>query len=222
MLKQDPGPGKRVRKDGAVTLTVSKGPDRRKVPTLAGSNLDQATRALKGAELVVGAQTQEFSASVSAGSVIRSDPAAGTALKPGTAVRLVLSKGPEPVAVPDVRGKKQSDAERTLDKAGFRVTSQTVFSDTVAKGMVIEQSPFTGTATRGSTVSLVVSKGPDVVTVPRVTGKKIAEATALLQAAGLKVKVNRPFPGGPGSVLQQSPGGGGSVKRGSTVTLFVF
>ena len=222
VLTQDPAPAGRLRKDGTITLTVSKGADRRRVPTLAGSNLDQATVALRAVGLVVGTLTKEFSNDVTAGAVLRSDPVAGVALKPGTTVQLVLSRGAEPLPIPDVRGAQKAAATATLTKAGFVVTTETVFSDTVAAGLVLDQSPSKGTAVRGSTVSLTVSKGPDLVAVPKVTGKHVDDATSLLAAAGLKANVNRPFPGGPGRVLQQNPGDGSKVKRGSTVTLFVF
>ncbi len=220
VLSQDPKPNGRVRKDGTVTLVLSRGPDRRTVPDLAGSTQDAATKQLSAAGLRLGPVTQQFSGSISKGSVIRTDPAPGQKLRPGSAVALVVSKGVEQVEVPDVRGKKQGDAEQALKDAGFGTSVTQVFSETVDKGVVADQSPSSGTAGRGSTVTLSVSKGPPLVTVPDVRGKKRGEAEKQLKALGLKTRTIR-FPGAE-TVRSQDPRPGSQVERGSTVTLGVF
>ena len=220
VLSQDPKPHGKVRKDGTVTLVLSRGPDRRPVPDLAGSTQDAATKQLSAVGLRLGPVTQEFSGSISKGSVIRSDPAPGQKLRPGSAVALVVSKGLEQVSVPDVRGKKQAEAEKTLKEAGFATSVTLVFSETVDKGVVADQSPSSGTAGRGSTVTLSVSKGPPLVTVPDVRGKKRGEAEKQLKALGLKTRTIR-FPGAE-TVRTQSPSPGSKVEKGSTVTLGVY
>jgi serine/threonine-protein kinase len=219
---QTPTPGGRVRKGGAVTLVVSKGPDRRAVPTLTGKDLAGARAALRGVGLVdAGNPARVFSGSVPRDRVVSSDPPTGTRLKPGAAVRLTLSKGPQPVRVPDLKGRPQDEAERRLRDLGFVVTASQVFSDTVEKGRVLEQTPSSGTAAKGSTITLVVSKGPDVVEVPDVRGDSATTATAKLVRAGLKARTQT-IPGGPGIVIQTDPRHGTKVKRGSTITLYVF
>jgi serine/threonine-protein kinase len=77
------------------------------------------------------------------------------------------------------------------------------------------------TAPQGSKVHLVVSNGPPMVPVPSVVGKNVGEAQQLIIAAGLTPSVQQ-LPGGPGTVLNQSPGGGDKAPKGSTVTLYVF
>ncbi len=222
VLKQSPEGNGRVRKGGTVTLTVSKGLDRRRVPQLANETVAVATQKLRNAGLGVATTSRrEYSETVAKDTVIRTDPAAGAGLKPGSVVTLVVSKGKPPVQVPDVTGKKQSDAERILDNLGFKVAITEVFSDTVTRGVVISHSPASGTADKGSTITLTVSKGPDVIRVPDVTGKKVADATQILTDLGLLVKT-RSFPGGNGKVLSQSPEAGKEVRRGTTVTLYVF
>jgi len=119
VLSQDPGPNQRVRKDGTVSLVLSRGPDRRTVPDLAGTTQAAATRALTDLGLRLGKVTQEFSSTISKGSVIRTTPAKGEKLRPGSAVALAVSRGVEQLPVPDVRGKSQDDAQDTLRKAGF-------------------------------------------------------------------------------------------------------
>ncbi len=222
VLEQDPEPGGRVRKDGSVTLVLSKGPDRRVVPDVAGKDVAAATKALDDLGLKVSPQTtSQYSQTVATGLVLSTAPGSGTKLRQGTVVRLVLSKGKEPVEVPDFTGRPQADAQRSLTALGFQVGLNQEFSDKVGKGIVLRQDPKDGTADRGSTITLTVSKGPDVVTVPDVTGKKEADARTALEALGLQVKVSR-FPRGPGKVVSQDPEGGKVVKRGASVRLYVF
>ncbi len=222
VLKQDPEPGGKVRKDGTVTLVLSKGPDRRTIPDVTGKDVATATTLLEGQGLKVSPQTtSQYSATVAKDLVVTTSPGSGTKLRPGTVVRLVVSKGKEPVEVPDFTGRTQTEAERTLKALGFQVSATQEFSDQVAKGVVMAQDPKSGTADRGSTISLTVSKGPDVVTVPDVRGKQEDAARTQLEALGLKVKVSR-FPQGPGNVVSQDPQGGKVVKRGASVRLYVF
>jgi serine/threonine-protein kinase len=199
------------------------GPDRRVVPTLVGKDLAGARALLRTAGLVDAPNpAQEFSDSVAGGLVIRSDPAPGTRLKPGTAVQLVLSKGKQPVPVPNVTGKKQSDAVGALREASFVVTVTQVFSDSVATGLVVDQSPASGTADRGSTIALTVSKGPDLVQVPDVRGDSPGTAERKLTNAGFVAKrIDAAFSSG-SAVYATDPGHGKKVKRGSTVTYFVI
>jgi len=219
VLRQDPAANGRVRKDGTVTLVLSRGPDRRAVPALVGSTQEAATQLLKTAGLRVGVVKQEFS-KASRGTVIRTDPPAGQRLRPGAAVALVLSKGIEQLPVPDVQGKPQEEAEATLRKAGFEPASTLVFNETVAKGLVIDQSPSAGTAGRGSTVTLQVSKGPQLIEVPDVRGMSRDDAEVQLKALGLRTRVIK-FPGAK-TVRTQSPAPGSKVEKGTVVTLGVF
>jgi beta-lactam-binding protein with PASTA domain/tRNA A-37 threonylcarbamoyl transferase component Bud32 len=222
VLRQDPKPGGKVRKSGTVTLVLSRGPDRRIVPPVAGLDVDAATKALRAVGLVVSnQQVLEFSQSVIKGLVITTAPGAGTKLKKDTAVRLVVSKGREPLDVPNLSGKSRGEAEKTLTGIGFTVAVVEQFSDQIATGFVISQTPDHGTADRGSTVTLTVSKGQDVVVVPDVTGLSESDAQAKLEGLGFNVKVSR-FPRGPGRVVSQDPQGGTTLKRGADVRIYVF
>ena len=222
VLSQRPAPNARLRKHAAVTLVLSSGPDRRGVPRVVGSTLAAATADVQGAGLVRGAVSRAYSSTVPTGAVLSSDPAAGTKVRPGAAVALVLSRGIEQVAIPVVRGRSSRDAAAQLDKAGLRATVSEIFSDTVPAGSVVDQSPARGTAPRGSTVSLQVSKGPDVVEVPDVRGDKPADAARTLLAAGFRaVRVDALFSTG-SRVYNTDPGHGQKAKRGSQVRYFVF
>ena len=220
VLSQDPGPRGRVSKDGAVELVLSKGPDRRRVPTVRGGTQEAAEAALEGVGLRVGKVTRRYSSSVPEGAVVSSTPKAGSALRPDSTVALVVSRGVEQLRVPDEKGRSQSSAVAALEKAGFDTSVTTVFSDDVDKGAVVEQSPSSGTAARGSTVRLTVSKGPELVTIPDLEGLDVAQAEQQLAALGLAPR--RMAIPGPGIVRNQSPGAGTQVEKGSDVTLFVF
>ena len=219
VLTQSPAPGDEVRKGSQVTLVLSRGPDRRAVPSLIGSTKEQATTALTEIGLVVRAVTEQFSPR-DAGTVLSSDPPAGAQLPPGTPVALVVSKGLEMLAVPDVRGQQRAAAEQALTDAGFKPAVTEVFSDSVDVGLVVGQSPFSGREARGSTVALEVSKGPELITIPDVVGQPRKQAEAALTALGLKVRAYA-IPG-PGQVRSTDPAAGQQVRKGSTVTVYVF
>ena len=221
VLRQDPKPGGRVRKGGTVTLILSAGKDRRRIPRLAGDTVPAAQQALRALGLVVSPTLQyEYSGTAAKDTVIRTDPAAGFGAKQGSVVTLVVSKGPQPVTVPNVKGKTEQEATSALTAVGFQVSVVRVFSDNVAAGIVVDQSPSTGTADKGSTVTLSVSKGPDLVVVPDVVGQQSDQAQQTLEGLGLKVRVYA-IPG-PGKVRSMNPGAGSKVKRGTTITLYVF
>lgn len=222
VIASSPRPGVQVRKTGKVTLTVSRGPERHAVPDVRGKTQAQAEAALTGAKLRLGNVTQAYDETVPAGQVVSSSPAATAVLKRNTTVALTISKGREPIAVPTVTGQTVAAATGALQKLGFTVVaSAQQFSDTVPQGDVISQTPADGTGFRGDTVTLIVSKGPLLITVPDVTGQPTQKAQAALEALGLKVTVRRYFGGLFNTVRATDPGKGQKVRRGSTVTLSV-
>ncbi|MDQ1746599.1 MAG: eukaryotic-like serine/threonine-protein kinase [Frankiaceae bacterium] len=214
-----PGPGARVHKGASVSLALSRGPDH--VPALRRLTVAQATAALRAAQLKLGDTTQAYSATVAVGHVIDSSPAAGAEIAPGTAVSLVVSKGPAPVTVPDVHGKPVGDATSILGKLGLQVTTTEVFSDTVPAGVVVSSSPGPGASLRvGATVNLVVSKGPQLFPVPDVSGMKIGQAIRVIEQAGFHADPRQAYPGGPGKVFRETPTG--RQPKGTTIELDYF
>jgi len=221
VLSQQPAPNARLRKDAAVTVVLSSGPDRRVVPAVVATALSVATSALRQADLVLGQVSPAYSSSVPAGDVLSSDPVAGARLKPGTAVALVVSRGVQQVSVPDVRGRSRGDAVALVQGTGLRASTLDVFSDTVPAGTVVDQAPLGGLAPLGSTVALQLSKGPDVVEVPDVRGDRPGTAERKLREAGLVgVRVDGPFSTG-SVVYNTDPGPGSRVRRGGQVRFFV-
>ena len=168
VISQSPTGGTSVPAGSAVNLTISSGScggPQVIVPNVVGMATGAAESAILSAGLAVGTKWYTASDTVPAEHVIGQDPAAGTAVSPGSAVVLTISTGPsEPgqVQVPDVVGMTQSAAESAIDAAGLVVgTVDQASSSTVPKGNVISQSPAAGTSmASGSAVDLVVSSGP--------------------------------------------------------------
>ena len=174
---------------------------------------------------MVGNITTSSSNTVPAGNVVSQSPSAATSVAVGSAVDLVVSSGPALISVPSVTGLSQAAAETAITNAGLAVgTVTTTSSSTVAAGNVISQTPGSGAqVTAGSSVDLVVSSGPALVTVPNVVGLTYSTATANIGAAGLTVGsvstvlTRRSC----GVVNSQTPSGGSNVPAGSAVNLVV-
>jgi serine/threonine-protein kinase len=192
------------------------------VPPLAGLTQQQAVTQATAAHLRVRFGAAEFSATVPAGRVIRTDPGAGDLVRRDSTILLLPSRGVAPVRVPEVVGQSRDDAQRAITRAGLTATVTEQFSATVPEGSVISQQPRGRAVPRGSTVALVVSKGPDLVRVPRVIGQSVGDATAALEQQGFTVQRHDFLGGVLGRVVRQNPGGGKRVARGATVTLDVF
>jgi serine/threonine-protein kinase len=217
VLATDPSPGDNLKKDGVIGLVLSRGPERYDVPDLTGKTEAAARAELEATHLSVGQPSTAYSDTVEEGSVISTTPEPGTSVRRDAAVTLVVSKGIEPVAVPNVTGKSLDDARAALAEGNLRakVVAER-FNDQVAEGDVIKQTPAgEGTAPKNSVVRLVVSKGPPLVAVPDVRGRSIGEARTILENAGFHV---RAVGFGGGTVRGQTPNSG-VAPRGSTINL---
>lgn len=131
-----------------------------------------------------------YSDTVKRGTVISSDPGSGERIRGNDAVKLVISRGPEIVKVPDVESLALAEARRELKKTGLApgmVTRE--FSEEIDRGKVIRTDPRAYTERHpDSAVALVVSKGSPV-DVPDLTGLSVEDAKDALDEAGLKAKV---------------------------------
>ena len=220
-----PKVGQKVGLGQAVTAVISRGVETKTVPDVVGKTKDQASAVIKGAGLTLGDVTEQYSASVDSGKVISSDPKAGKVIEHTAKISIVVSKGKEPATIPDVTGLSEDEAKKALEDAGLKKGKVSKgYSDSVAKGNVISSSPIAGASGyyKGDSVDLTVSKGPENVTIPDVTGKSQDEATKTLEEAGLKVKVNKRLGGPFGTVRSTDPAPGSSVKPDSKVTINIF
>ena len=221
VLSQDPQPGGRVLSGGTITVVLSKGPERHTIPRLAGQDAGDAARRLGGWHLTVH-QKRAYSSSVDTGDVISVRPGPGTVVRPGAAVTLTVSKGPAPATVPDLTGMDEDDASDELSEMQLDVKVVQKPSEQVDEGQVISQRPKAGTGVElGATVTIVVSTGPPKVAVPDVTGKKYGAAKKKLEKEGFQVRGLGIVRDG-GTVRTQTPGGGSSAPKGSTITLWVI
>jgi serine/threonine-protein kinase len=223
VISTDPSPGTRIRDHGSVTLTVSDGPKTVRVPDVRGRPLDTARQRLRAAGLEPGMVSRAFSEDVPKGTVIRTDPPAGTERHSGSAIALVVSRG-RPVKVPDVTGEDLDEATSDLGEAGLKVTvaPERVTSEFDA-GQVARQNPPAGRQlAEGDTVTLTLSKGPELVEVPDVTGDSVDDAKRTLEEAGFRVKEDRGLLGLFGdTVKKQSVKAGDRAPKGSTITITI-
>jgi serine/threonine-protein kinase len=218
----DPAPGSRVLDHGTVTLTMSLGKERYAVPKVARMTVDQAQDALLRAHLKYGRSFLRYDDSAPKGMVLGSNPAAGRREAPAFQVDLIVSKGPRPIHIQDWTGESADRAVRALQARGLQVdTSHQQFSDSVPKGQVISQNPVDQVLHRGDTVSLTVSKGPELVEVPgNLRAMGVEAATQLLQGLGFHVEVEHSdLYLGLGYVASSSPSPGSTAPKGSTVIL---
>jgi eukaryotic-like serine/threonine-protein kinase len=239
VVSQRPAAGAEAKKGATVSLSVSKGPQRVRVPNVVGRGRDDAVARLKDAGLV--AAVFSVPSQAPRGFVVAQNPSAGTKVPKRSRVRLNVSRGAPSatettatttltqasVRVPQVLGQSQSTAVRRLRAAGFRVSTAYVASSK-PQGRVVAQSPAAGTRLReGSRVRINVSNGPNpkpLKAVPDVTGEDEATATADLRAAGFPVEVvDQPTADEKedGVVLDQDPSVGTRVPTGSLVTIYV-
>jgi eukaryotic-like serine/threonine-protein kinase len=226
VLSQKPTGGEKLEKKGTVTLQVSKATFT--MPALTGMQRTDAVNQLIGIGLQDpnnGIQNQEVDSNQPAGTVIGSDPPAGTQVpKVGQKVTLQIAREPQ-IAMPNVVGQESQTAQQLLQQAGFQVSVQSEQSDTVPTGRVNRTDPGPNAQVkRGSGVTMFVSTGPQNVDVPNVVGQPQNQASQTLQQAGFQVfasQQNTTTPSDNNRVLAQNPAAGQQQPKGSGVTLTV-
>jgi serine/threonine-protein kinase len=193
------------------------------VPDVVGSDVDEARQRLEGLGLVVRIDPGEYSKRLDEGTVLRTQPGAGTTLEEGDRVVLIPSLGPPPVPVPNLQGATIPEARTMLRESDLRLGKVTrEYSDEVPADRVIGQSE-RGEAPFGSEVDVVVSKGPVPVPVPKVTKLTQEEASAALTDAGFLVSAVEEYSDQVprGVVISQDPPRGTRIQPGNTVTIVV-
>jgi beta-lactam-binding protein with PASTA domain len=223
VITSDPGPGDRVLDGDTVSIVLSKGKEVYDLPKLQGLTVDEAQDKISETKMAFGKVIERYSESVEEGIVIASDPKAGTTLRPGAIVDLVVSKGREPIKVGSWVGKPADRAEQVLTERGLVVDRSNEYNDDFAAGLVIGQTPDGGSLYKGEEVQLRVSLGPELVEVPNVRAAGVDSATQTLQELGFVVAVEE-APGylGLGFVFSMDPDPGTEIPRGSTVTLYLI
>lgn len=209
------------RHNGGASSTSSE--DTIELPDVTNKKRDAAKQELESLGLTVKV-VEEPNPTIAQDVVIRTNPTAGSALRKGTSIDLVVSSGKEQTQVPDLKGKTIEEADRALKKAGLALNDhvQDEASDTVPEGQVIKQDPpATSRISKGTQVSLTISSGPKMVGVPNLSGMKLDDARSTLEGMNLKVQVNYIDGTEDRDTVVGVPQAGSQVKADETVTLDV-
>ena len=194
------------------------------MPTTTGRDLADVQADL-GAIGLASSVEEEFSDDVQSGIVTHSDPDGGSSVHKSTNVQLYVSKGIDMKDVPNVVGKGQDEASRTLTDAGLALGAVTdAYSEDVPPGQIISQSVAAGTSlAHDSTVDVVLSKGREPRTVPTLTGKGASAAKSSIEALGLVASPTEAYSDTvpEGQVISQQTREGSTVYRGDSVSYTV-
>ena len=228
VLEQDPAPNVDI--DPAtdtVTVIVGRSPDTVQVPDVEGMTVEDAEAALEDAGLQVGSQTsQTVDDEDQVGRVLSTNPAIGTAVAPDTEVSLTVGAAPESVTIPDVVGQTRDQARDALRDRGLEVEAAEESSSDVDEGRVIRTDPRGGSSLEpGSTVTIIVSTGEDLVEVPNVSNGQFNEEQArqYLDQFGLgaDAQPDQDCQQQDGIVISQDPSPGTEVSSDSDVRIGV-
>lgn len=216
---------------GAIVLTIAalgfliySTPSTVQVPNVVGETLDVAKEKIEVAGLVVGDVKEEASTEYKEGTVIRTSPGAKTSRMEGSKVDIVVASVAM-VTVPNLIGSDADSAQKELEDLGFKVTLKKEYSDTVEEGYVINTDPVANSSKeKGSTITVVVSKGVQPKTVPDVTGKSQDTAKQLLEAAGFIIgTISEEYSDSvvEGNVISTDPQAKVELEKGSIVNMVV-
>ncbi|KEO81951.1 Stk1 family PASTA domain-containing Ser/Thr kinase [Tumebacillus flagellatus] len=165
VMKQDQYPGKTIKANRPVTLTVSIGAEKFNMPNVVKMNINDAKSALLAKNISESniTVTEKEDPDNAAGAVLSQYPDADTKVDPSVKVKLTVSKGVQKVKIPDVANKSTEDAKKALESAGLKLGQVINMQNAnVPKDAVISTSPFKAgdEVNKGETVGLIVSAGP--------------------------------------------------------------
>jgi beta-lactam-binding protein with PASTA domain/tRNA A-37 threonylcarbamoyl transferase component Bud32 len=223
VVRQDPARGEAVAARGVVQLFVSTGLPTVQLIDVRQYSSDDAQRYLRNAKLVPKI-VERFDPSAR-GTVLSQKPMPGSTVPIHAQVVLVVSKGAQPVAVPDIVSQTLADATSELAARHLSlVVSERDPNDEIPADTIVSQNPQPGSdVAPNSAVDVVVSSGAPTLDIPGVEGRIAGDAVGVLQNAGLQpqleylVDASVPL----GTVLKQNPESGTPAKKGSSVTLDV-
>ena len=211
-----------VFKGGKGTTTQQTDSEMVKVPDVTGKTYEEAQKELNKYDLGIHKSTAP-SDTVEKGKIISQDPADGKKVKKHTTVNVVISSGEEAktTTIPNVVGMSEADAEKELQDKNLVVKKgDPVYSDDVEQGEVVSVSPSEGAEVKeGTTVTLVISKGNQPATVPKLTGKSKSDAEAALSQAGLSGNATEDYSDTveEGVIISQDTDAGKEVSKGTTI-----
>ena len=220
VISHDPPAQSKVAEGTKVNLVVSSGSGNITVPDLTGKTQDEAAQILESLKLKLVVGEAKPHPDIESGKVCGQSPVAGSKAAEGTEITINLSSGPERAEIPNVYGMSKETAEAAITNAGFKVSYAEDVYNSMAEGFVVGQDKV-GTGSKGDTVTLTLSKGPEPapeekVTVPDLTGQNWADATATLTNWGLRIQAAG---GTTGTVISQDPVAGTEVEPGFVVVV---
>ena len=218
IISQEPPAGAKLKEGSTVVVRVSKGVKPVLVPTLAGLTLEGARALVVGLGLkLLSPPTLQSSETVPEGQVIDWSPKGEQ--PPGTPVRVVMSSGLPTVVIPKMAGRSPDDAVQTLTALGLKTALSSAYSELNPKGKVAFTSPkSTVEVKKGSTVTIFVSLGQELIPVPNVVGMTPADASAALTKVGFRVSSTV---GAPDALVAYTrPRRTSKLKRGSPIVLY--
>jgi serine/threonine-protein kinase len=205
---------------GAYALTVLNKPTH-PVPNVVGSSVADAKLTLERSKLDLEIERSIFDENQNKDVVLRQNPPRGEKLEEGETVKVVVSRGAAPRAVPGLAGKPKAEAEALLVQAGFKPVFEGRDDENVAKDLVLDWAPKEGKQEKGTEVKVIVSNGPAARTVPDLRNKTFEEAQAALtplRLAAVRAEVfSDTVP--VGKVVSTAPGAGAKAQRDSKVTV---
>jgi eukaryotic-like serine/threonine-protein kinase len=212
VIQTDPAIGASAHQGAVVTLTVSTGPVMISMPQVTGQPQAAAIAAIKKAGLTPG-QIIPAASTIATGTVISTNPVAGTSWPQPRPVTITVSAGPP---LQNFVGQPVSAAQAAAQQGGYQINQVPDPNSTQPPGTITSQSPAPGTPiTQGEVVTVHVSTGPPQVPVPDVRGQHVDQAVKILQQAGFEVAVKHGL--GPDVVTVESPLG--QAPKGSTITI---
>ncbi|MFD1440029.1 Stk1 family PASTA domain-containing Ser/Thr kinase [Lacticaseibacillus hegangensis] len=206
-----------------VVLSLTGGSKEATVPELTGMSRTQAESALEAADLVLGQETKQASSKVAKDKVIKSDPNAGSSVKSGSTVDIIVSSGDKKYKLGDYVGDQYSTIKKRLEKAGFTVKRKRRASNEIPAGEIMAQSldPGTSVVPDGKTITLTVSSGSATVAMPDFSGQSEGQVSAWATAHGMTLKINTAYNDSvaSGQLISQDPQAGSDLQRGDSISV---
>ncbi len=226
VIKQDPSGQSQQPEGTKINLTVSQGSEQVIVPDLTNKTVEEARAEASRIGFTLTAAPGEYSNDIERNKIIKTDPAANSSIKKGSSVSYVLSLGPDTITIPSLYNLTLAEAQSLAEQQGFTLQAgESEYSTSVPANHILHQSPEANTtAQRGSVVTYGMSLGPEPeVTVPNVRNYTRDEAKSTLESAGFTVEIETQNSStvAAGLVISQTPSGGTSAQRRSTVTIVV-
>ena len=196
------------------------------VPDLYGSTIEQARVITEQRSLLLVVGGEEESEKYNENLICRQAPLPGSAVRTKSTITVFVSKGSNEVFLPDFKGQGLSEATVRLAELGLRIGEvKSEENATVGKDKIISTEPRAGSkVNKGDVISVVLSRGVEMVQVPRLIGKSLSTAKRIIEDNGFVVgsvswEVSIDY--NVGIIMRQKPSAGQKVRKGSNINLVV-